>query len=305
MLTPHRLRLLTLDPQAHPRGQAHLSSASGLVHAGGQLYIVADDEHHLAQLDANDPVNAPLRLLRLVPGTLPADAALRKRAKPDLEALVHFPAAGTNDAGLLVAWGSGSRPQRDRAFVLDLDAHEAVAHPAREVSTTTLYAPLRDHFGELNLEAGCVMGTRLHLFQRANAGQRLNGHIVFDADAVRAWLLAASQVQPPLPLAIGPLDLGSVDGVPLGITDAAVWPDGGWVFSAVAEDTADAYRDGPCIASVIGCGISVGQVLRCERLAGAPKVEGIAPAGAGRLWLVTDADDPQRPSELLELRWSG
>ncbi|MES2941025.1 MAG: hypothetical protein V4864_25320 [Pseudomonadota bacterium] len=305
MLTPHRLRLLTLDPHDHPRAQPHLSSASGLVRAGRHLYIVADDEHHLAQLDADDPANAPLRLLRLAPGTLPDDAGLRKRAKPDLEVLVHFPPAREGETSLLVAWGSGSRQQRERAFILQLDAHGAPAQAAREVSTARLYAPLRERFGELNLEAGFVAQRRLHLFQRANAGQHLNGHVVFDAHAVRAWLLAAADIEPPQPLAIEVLALGSVDGVPLGITDAAVWPAGGWVFSAVAEDTADAYRDGPCIASVLGWGDAVGQVRRCERLAGAPKVEGVAPAGGDRLWLVTDADDPLRPSELLEVRGGG
>lgn len=302
MLVPQRLRPLTLDPRDHPRGQPHLSAASGLVLCGTRLYIVADDEHHLAQLDARDAVDSPLRLLRLAPGKLPADAAPRKKAKPDLEVLLRLPARQGGGSALLAALGSGSRPQRERAFVLALDARGEVALPARELPLGPLYAPLRARFGELNLEAGFVAGNRLHLFQRAHAGQPLNGHVVFDAGAMRAWLDDPS-TEPPPALSIEALDLGTVEGVPLGITDAAAGPDGGWVFSAVAEDTGNAYDDGACVGSVVGWADAQGRVGRCERLAGAPKVEGIAPVGDGRLWLVTDADDPARPSELLELRW--
>lgn len=76
-----------------------------------------------------------------------------------------------------------------------------------------------------------------------------------------------------------------------------------WIFSAVAEDTADAYEDGACVGSVIGRADDQDQVHARKRLRGNPKVEGLAFAAPDRLWLVTDADDPARASELLELRW--
>ena len=75
------------------------------------------------------------------------------------------------------------------------------------------------------------------------------------------------------------------------------------MFTAVAEDTADACRDGACVASMVGWMDAEGQVRACQRLAGAPKVEGVTAAGEGGLWMVTDADDPDRPSELLEVDW--
>jgi hypothetical protein len=302
MLTPRRLRRLTLDPSAHPRGQPHLSSASGLVRIGRWLYVVADDEHHLAQLDAMDPAHAPLRLIRLAGGVLAHDASERKRAKPDLETLVAFPAIDGGRA-LLAAWGSGSRPQRERAFVFNVDEEGGLASSPREVSLGPLYRPLQSRFGELNIEAGYVGGPHLHLFQRAHGGQPLNGHVVLDAGAVRAWL-AGTTDEPPAPATIATLDLGRIDGVPLGITDAAAWPAGGFVFTAVAEDTTDAYNDGACVGSMIGWAGDDGRVTRCEALAGAPKVEGICVNG-DCLWLVTDADDPGRASELLEVRSQG
>lgn len=301
MLPTHCLRRLLVDPADHPRGQAHLSSASGLVLAGRKAYVVADDEHHVAQFDAQDPVASPLRLVRIAAGTLPADAAQRKARKPDLETLIVFPGRRPGEADLLVAWGSGSRPQRERAFVLRLDARGEIASDAEEVSLERFYRPLRERFGELNLEAGLVQGNRVHLFQRAHRGQPLNGRASFAAHALQDWLRGAV-TDAPLPLALESLDLGRVAGVPLGITDAAVRPQGGWVFCAVAEDTADAYADGACVGSAIVQVDAHLRVLPCEPLAGAPKVEGIAVTGSGRIWLVTDADDPQRASELLEVR---
>lgn len=300
MLAPRRLRYLALDPAGHPRGQAHLSSASGLVRAGHHAYVVADDEHHIAQFDARDPA-APLRLVRIAQGTLPAGAAQRKAAKPDLETLVLFPSRHVQEADLLVAWGSASRPQRERAFVLRLDAEGAIAGVATEVSLSAWCQPLRERFGELNLEAAIVQGDRMHVFQRAHRGQPLNGCASFEAGAMQDWLRGAS-TRPPLALSMHTLDLGRVAGVPLGITDAAVLPDGGWILSAVAEDTGDAYADGACVASAIVRLDAALQVHSCQLLEGAPKVEGIAPVGSDRCWLVTDADDPDRPSELLEVR---
>jgi hypothetical protein len=301
MLAPHCLRRLTLDPAEHPRGQPHLSSASGLVCIGRNVYVVADDEHHLVQFDGREPAASPLRLIRFAPGTLPADPARRKAAKPDLETLIHFP-AGPEGEGLIVAWGSCSRPQRERAFVFPIDAHGGIAVGPRELSLSELCGPLRESLGELNLEAAFVRGDRLHVFQRAHGGQPFNGHISFPVGAMHAWLCGRS-THPPQPLEIEAVDLGSIDGVPLGITDAAVLPDGGgWLFSAVAENTSDAYADGACVGSVIGWADEQNRVQRCERLHGAPKVEGLALVGQDRLWLVTDADDPGRASELLEIR---
>lgn len=301
MLATCCLRRLLVDPADHPRGQAHLSSASGLVLVAGKAYVVADDEHHLACFEVRDPEVSPLRLTRIAGGDLPADAPRRKSRKPDLEALVFFPGRKRAEADLLVAWGSGSRPQRERAFALRLDAAGEAVGAAAPLSLERLYQPLREHFGELNLEAALVAGDRVHLFQRAHRGQPLNGHASFAADAMQDWLRGAV-AEPPAPLSLETLDFGSVEGVPLGITDAAVLPTGGWVFSAVAEDTADAYADGACVGSALVQWDEHLRLRRCDLLQGAPKVEGVAVAGEGRLWLVTDADDPQRASELLEVR---
>jgi hypothetical protein len=74
------------------------------------------------------------------------------------------------------------------------------------------------------------------------------------------------------------------------------------VFTAIAEDTIDAYDDGPCLGAAIGIADNEGQ-LRCLRRVDRPyKVEGVdarANGDAIELLLVTDADDADIPAALF------
>lgn len=298
MLTPTHLADLFVEPAAHPRGQPYLSAASGLVLAGGQLYLVADDEHHLGRLALQEgrPA-APVDLVRIAPGDLPTDKGARKRRKPDLEALVLLPAQAAWPQGALLALGSGSTAQRQRGFLLPLDAQHLPAWPARCIDLAALYAPLHREFGAPNLEAAFVHGDHLCLLQRANKGLRTNACVRFGLGEILRWLADGRDC--PAPAGVHGYELGDAGGVPLGFTDAAATPDGGWLFSAVAEDTEDSYDDGACAGSALGWVAPHGALLRIEALAGAPKVEGIALARPDRLLMVTDADDPARASQLL------
>jgi hypothetical protein len=96
--------------------------------------------------------------------------------------------------------------------------------------------------------------------------------------------------------------LGDIDGIALGFTDAAAVPSGGWLFTAVAEDTDDSVADGACKGSVIGFVDSRGDLLGVHRLKSKMKVEGIGLQAAQQglvLCLVKDSDTPARPSALL------
>lgn len=292
MLHATVLSELLVDAAAHPRRQPHLSAASGLVLLGGRLYLVADDEHHLASLQ---PDGSGLQLHRLLDGDLPRDKAERKRRKPDLEALAALPSPG---ATTLLALGSGSTPLREQGFLLALGA-AGEPERVRAVDLRALYRPLRAHFADLNIEGAFVCDGALHLLQRANTGSTLSACIRFELDAVQAWLRGRSPA--PALQSVLRMELGTAGGVPLGFTDGAPWPGGGWVFSAVAEDTADSYSDGACAGSVIGWVGQDGRVLHVEPVAGAPKIEGIAPVSATRILAVTDADDPASASRLLSL----
>ena len=297
---PRLLRTLTLNPAVHPRGQAHLSAASGLVVTDASVFIVADDEHHLASLPVGRIEGGTLRLHRVVEGDLPDDARERKRHKPDLEALALLPRDADWPHGALALLGSGSKPNRCRAWVLPLNELGEIEGRVRTVDLSTLYAPLQAEFGDLNIEGAFVADGVLKLLQRANAGAPRNACIDYALGEVQAWL-AGRRADAPLPLRITNYELGRISGVPFGFTDGAALPGGGWVFSAVAEDTRDSYNDGTCAGSLIGWMDADGHLLRTETLAGAPKVEGVAIDPLGRLLMVTDSDNPFAPSALLAL----
>lgn len=296
------VRSLEIDPASHPRGQPHISSASGLAIVGDWFYIVADDEHHLIALPSSDVKAGSLRMLPLLEARLPTDPAERKRRKRDLEALFHVP--GDEDRPpMLVAWGSGSRAQREFAYIVGLDSDGSLAGAARAVSLTRLHDVLRGHVGELNIEAGLVQGDDLCLFSRANRGAPANGCFRLDLGLAIGFLLADEGAAQVPPVRFAELDLGRIGEVPVGITDATPLEEGGWLLSAVAEDTSNAYDDGRCAGVVLAACDASGKVAWTGRLDGGFKVEGIAFDEQGTLWLTTDADDPGVPSGLRRLPW--
>ena len=249
--------------------------------------------------DASQPAASPLRLHSFLPHDLPHDKAERKKRKPDVEALALLPPSDANPHGALLAVGSGSKPNRQLAFMLSVDAGGAINADAVTIDLAGLYAPLRSVFPDLNIEGAFAAGECFRLLHRGNRGDARNACIDFTLDEVQHWL-AGTRAMLPTCLGITHFDLGHVDGVPFGFTDGTESSGGDWVFSAVAEDTADSYRDGVCRASAIGWVGKDGTLQRMESIAGAPKVEGIASTAGGRLLMVTDTDDPDTASALLD-----
>lgn len=300
MLSPVHLRDLGVDPALHPRGQAHLSAASGLVQVGAWLYVVADDEHHLGLFDADTHPAQPVFLHRMLAGDLPQGKGQRKALKPDLEALALLPATPDQPHGALLAVGSGSRPKRQQALLMTLDAQGRPGANTRHVDLSDLYQPLRANFPDLNIEGVFVAGPTLHLLQRGNKGDARNACMEYAWADIHAWLSGA-QDRPPHALRTTEFALGLLGGVPLGFTDGTPLAGGGWLFSAVAEDTGNSYQDGACAGSAIGWVGADGKLQRLAPIAGAPKVEGIAQVGDRRLLMVTDSDDPDLASQLLAI----
>lgn len=292
------LRQLTLDPRDHPRGQPHLGAASGLVCAQGRVYVVCDDEHHLAVFH---DLQGPGRLVQLFPGELPHDAGARKKRKPDTESLLLWPACARWPNGALIALGSGSRRRRCVGVAVPLDPEGEPHAAAERLELEPLYGPLRERFEQLNIEGAMLLGDRLVLLQRGNKGGSVNAMLRYRLADVRRLVEEGAHASL-TPEAVVDIDLGGVDGVPLCFTDAAAMPDGRWAFTAVAEHTDDNYADGACSASAVGIADADGRILALHGLPGSPKVEGIAvqPFGATvRMCLVTDADDPAVPAQLL------
>jgi hypothetical protein len=289
-----RLRGLDLAAPPGPGRPAYLSAASGLVWAGAHLYVVADDELHLGIFGAADA--RPGRLLTLFAGTLPDAPTERKARKPDLEALTLVPAFGAYPHGALLALGSGSTRARRRGVLLALDADASVHGEPRTCDLSGLFAVLDARFDTPNIEGAFVSGDELCLLQRGNRRVVQNAIVRFPLAAALAAIQSGTHVEP---VAVHAFDLGKVGAIPLCFTDGAALPGGDFVFSAVAEDTPDAYRDGPCSGAAIGIATRDGVLRRLVRLDATHKIEGIAARvddDAVRLLLVTDADDPAVPA---------
>lgn len=295
MLEVRVVRTLSVETGAAP---GHLSAASGLVQAGQRLFVVADDEHMLAVFDLSG--DRPGQLHRLFDGELPDKPKARKAAKPDLEALAHLPPWPACPQGALLALGSGSRPQRQRAALLAFNEAGEVRSAVREIDLSPLYEPLHARHEQLNIEGAFVAAGRFSLLQRGNQASPVNVLIDHDWPAMQAWLAGAAPA--PEPLSSTPYDLGDIDGVPLCFTDGAALPDGGWVFCAAAEATEDSYLDGPCRGSAVGVVAADGRLLGVWPLSLRCKAEGIAATvanGVLQLLLVTDPDDRDEPALLL------
>lgn len=310
MLIPQVLRTLSVDPALHPRGQPHLSAASGLVCLQERFYAIADDEHHLGTFMATG--NASVELLRVMAGDLPQKLKPRKAAKPDLESLAQLAPMPGYPFGALLALGSGSKPTRERGLLLALDAdHRLVMQThlgegLRSIDLAALYAPLREIFADLNLEGCFVANGTLHLLQRGNISNPHSACIEFDWSALQVWLLSHAQNRPPRASRIITIDLGHIDGILLTPTDGVALPGGAWLLSAAAENTQSSFADGACAGSALAVLGTDGQVHALHRLQGAPKVEGIVARVSGHqacVTMVTDADDPHAASQLLEARF--
>ena len=311
MLTCELLRTLTVQPGDHPQGSGRISAASGLVCAHGRAYVIADDDLHLAVFD---DTQTPGRLHAVLPGALPLKHKARKRAKPDFEALLRLPPGLIDGCDALIALGSGSLEQRQRgvAIVLDSDG-EPVGQP-QVFDLTPMHTPLRELLGEINLEGAIVQGDALLMFNRGVAGRSDNAVVCY---ALRDLIdLIGGATASITPIALRRYRLGDIDGVPLGFTDAAALPDGGCLFSAVAEATDSSCADGEFRGAVIGRANARGGLQWLRRLRPNVKVEGIDvqvqvqlqlqtgnQRECTRVCLVTDPDDAAQSAQMLLTSW--
>jgi hypothetical protein len=289
-------RLRDLDLRSGTPGKGFMAAASGLVRAGSTLYVVADDELHLACFELEG--QKPGELLRLFPGELPDGKKKRKRVKPDLEILVKLPAAAAAPQGSLLALGSGSGPLRRRGALVELDAEYRPRSP-RVVDASNLFASLSKEVDDLNLEGAWVADNSLYCLQRGNRANTANVVIRLDLDDVLQSLLDGAPG--PAPLALQPMSLGECRGVPLSFSDASGLSGGRWVFAAVAEDTDSSYEDGGFVGAVIGLADAALRPIWIRPVHPALKIEGVdarEEASRLQLLLVTDADDPATPAGL-------
>ncbi|MCD6060095.1 MAG: hypothetical protein K0S16_406 [Moraxellaceae bacterium] len=269
-----------------------ICAASGLVLHDDVLHVVADDSALLHRYSLQGKPLPPLPLFAGDPPP-PADYAARKKRKPDLEALALLP------GGSLLALGSGSKEKRQRGCRLDLQDGTATV-----IDLRPLYEALGREIPALNIEGAVLHGDTLVLAQRGNSRTALQALVVLDAttalhDLAQGRLTARGlrRIQPVAP--------GQLAGIPLGLTDLALHPDGRLWFTAAAEDTDNPVDDGACAGSVIGCFSADGQVAWSAPLPPGLKVEGLQfqrrTAAGDHWWLVADADSAETRAPLLSV----
>jgi hypothetical protein len=298
---------------------AHVRAGSGLAWVGGRLAAIMDDANFVALIDPLAPHAAAA--VALPPGESGhrqfGDSRGTKHLKLDLEACVATPDVDP----LLVAFGSGSLPAREQVVIVEGLA--AGTPRATLLHRPALYRTLREARGfagsELNIEGAVLLdlpeGRTLRLFGRGNGAARgavvpLNAACDLDWDELMRHLRDPDN-PPPSPRRITDYALGLLGGVPLGFTDAAQC--GGTVlFTAAAEASPDAVRDGEVSGSAIGIigaddGVRWAAIVDEHGAVLREKAEGlaVADADAGELWVLLDADDEDRASELCRVRLEG
>jgi hypothetical protein len=296
-----KIRELTLQAPAGRGRPAYLSAASGLAQAGEFLYVIADDELHLGVFPID---GAPGSLLPMFAGELPIEHRERKASKPDWETLTRLPSLPGYPTGALLALASGSKPNRCSGILLPLTANGAPGGTPRIIDLSDVYAALQQRLTTLNIEGAVCIGNELILLQRGNKKTADNACIRLSLGV----LLSTDSITDPDLIQVLPMDLGAVNGIPLCFTDGTVLPDGSLIFTAIAEDTANNYDDGPCAGAAIGILDVNGRLSFLERVEPPLKIEGIEAHIDGdtiRLLLVTDADDIRIPALLLSAEIRG
>lgn len=252
-----------------------VSAASGLILAGEEFHLVADDG--LSMLSLPRSLNGRARMTRLFEGEMPQDPKERKKAKPDLESLVFLP-----DSGSILCIPSGSTPERHRGAMVGEQGR------VDQCSFKTVFQFLGQGISELNIEGAVIFDRDILLFQRGNGAIPKNGLISLNLESfLRDEVSDFSWTA---------IDLGSVHGVPFGFTDASRVGDQIW-FLAAAESGASRIEDGAFQGSLIGKMSRDGRVLFLDHAGTREKPEGLHVI-EDQAFVVTDADHPETPSVL-------
>jgi hypothetical protein len=301
----------------------HVRAASSVAWIGARLALVQDDANFVALVDPATGLADSI--------TLPAgkddlrqfdDGRGNKKHKLDLEAMMRVPGAG---GVTLVAFGSGSKKRRESVMTLTFSGRgtRAQAGDPSLVHLPELYAALRaeTHFAgsEMNIEGAVYLGRAVRLFGRGN-GEASGALQPVDATGDLSWREFAAHLAAPDRQAVPTLsritqyDLGAVDGIAYGFTDAIPVDRTQVLYSAAAEASANASDDGVVGGSALGvlpnerrqparwCAV---RDERGRRFLG--KIEGMVllPRDATRAYVVIDVDDHTRPSELCEVALTG
>ncbi len=318
--TSFRARVVSRTPLRYRAGAdarddrpAHVRAGSALVWHAGRLGVVQDDASFVAFVDVASGEVDVVALPRGDDGRrVFGDDLGNKRFKLDLEACIAF----RDDEGepTLMAFGSGSDARHARDNIVVVRGAAPTEADVQVIAAPRFYDRLRAltafSGSELNVEGAALKGDHLTFFQRGNGAPRgpispVNATCTVSLAAFRAFLLEPSLLEAPEPAAICQYDLGAMGGCPFGFTDGTHAGEHLY-YLAAAESSPDAATDGPVAGCALGRLGEDSYYAHIEGSDGAPlrdKLEGLAPSlhDSNRFYGVVDRDDPNTPSELVEL----
>ena len=304
MIPIRKLHDLHLEKAEGDERSPFVAAASGIVHLGETLFVIADDERQLNVFPALG--REPGYQVQILEGEVPDSDEERAKKKPDLESVAILPPSERLEHGALISLGSGTK-KRDVGALVVLGPDGLPTGETKKVDLTDLYDGLRDRIEKFNAEGAAVRGDVFHLFQRGADADAPNARIDISLDALVEAVVEGRGPGVDDVLDITPFDLGQLRGVPLGFSDASPLEDGRLVFTCSAEASGSG-QDGAVLGSALGIMDSQGEVAFLEPVDVEVKIEGMTAMSADdgiSVLLVTDADDPSDPSPLLEARLPG
>jgi hypothetical protein len=290
----------------------HVRAASGLTRIDDRWYIMQDDASYVGVVDDGQHAKVyalPLPIAAQARGRRQFSSALgNKAAKPDYEACFRSHWYGS-DAMHVVAFGSGSTDQRRSVATLN---HRTGA--VQIFDATALHEQVQQALGHLpNFEGACLQHELLWLFHRGNTGSSDRGSCAFAWKWLDVQHMLVGAVSAPKIQARYELDLGLIEGVRLGVTDAAVAPHGQIALVCAAEASSNAVDDDVVVGAAIGVievdGHNNWTGIRLARLendlfgASNCKPEGlfIDDSKVQRAYVVADPDNTAVPAVLTEI----
>lgn len=304
MIPIRKLHDLHLEKAEGDERSPFVAAASGIVHLGETLFVIADDERQLNVFPSLG--RQPGYQLQILEGEVPDSDEERAKKKPDLESVAILPPSEHFEHGALISLGSGTK-KRDIGAVVVLGPDGLPTGEAKRIDMSDLYDALRERIEKFNAEGAAVRGDVFHLFQRGADAGAPNGRIDISLDA---FTEAVVQGRGPGIDDVGGItefDLGRLRGVPLGFSDASPLEDGRLVFTCSAEASGPG-DDGAVLGSALGIVDAGDDVTFLEPVDLEVKIEGMTALSADdgiSVLLVTDGDDPDDPSPLLEARLPG
>ena len=301
MIPVRKLYELRLEHAGGDERSPFVAAASGIVHLGETLFVIADDEKQLNVFPALG--REPGYQIQILEGETPDSDEERNEKKPDLESVAILPPSEHFEHGALISLPSGTK-KRDAGALVLLGPDGLPTGDTKRVDLTDLYDGLRDRIEKFNAEGAAVRGDVFHLFQRGAEADAPNARIDI---SLTAFAEAVAEGRGPGiddVSDITPFDLGQLRGVHLGFSDASPLDDGRLVFTCSAEASGSG-QDGAVLGSAIGIMDVGGEVTFLETVDVEVKLEGMTAMSVDEeisVLLVTDADDPSEPSPLLEAR---